>query len=296
MKLYVFGGIFILIIFIITITSNFYTSGKKTADFDSFKEKIEKMPQAGFRYFPTFDTIYVLGSSYIHLSLKEQKVRLFRRNIPPMEFKISSGNGNIPKGISTPTGLFTVQSKNPKAISKQFNNAEMFFWVGFNGNIGFHGLKGNGYYASLGKKASSHGCVRIAREDGEILFNYVTVGTPVLVYEDFPARIIKFSNYNNFDPAKDIIIDRKSKFFTALMNKRLLSYYSGKANLINYGKIFLDGESVLKPGGFDIGERNKIAVSQEINIENLIYQPASQDNVKTGMNSSYFQDSLTTVQ
>ena len=120
-----------------------------------------------FSYIPTKDTVYLLGDNYIEIVLKKQRAILNRKNDSAIIYKISSGNDKIPKGQETPDGLYTVQSKSPMAISKQFKNAELYHWIGYNGNVGFHGLKGNGYYNTLGIRPSSHGCVRIAREDAE---------------------------------------------------------------------------------------------------------------------------------
>ena len=145
--------------------------------------------KAYYEYLPLRDTVYILSDKYILVSLKHQNATMYFRNDSSFTFKISSGNGNLNKGIFTPTGIYTVQSRSTVAISKQFENCELYNWVGFNGNIGFHGLKGNGYYWNLGVRASSHGCVRMSREDGEILYKKAKIGTPVMVYDDEPARV-----------------------------------------------------------------------------------------------------------
>ena len=192
---------------------------------------LNMMPDGAYQYafLPRKDTVFISGDEYISICLKTQTATLNRRNDSNLVFPISSGNENIEKGIKTTPGIFTVQSKIRLGISKQFNDAELINWIGFNGNIGFHALKGNGYYYTLGKRPSSHGCVRISREDSDTLYQYVKVGTPVIVYEETPARILAFLN--------DIYKHTQFKILSDNINlktdisSRLENLYSGFGNL-----------------------------------------------------------------
>ena len=211
----------------------------------------------------TKDTVFLTGNHYIDLNLKTQVARLISRKDTAYEFKISSGNKNIPKGIETPSGLFTVQTKSPMAISKQFDNAELYWWISFAGNIGFHGLKGNGYYAGLGKRAQSHGCVRVSREDGEKLFKMVNKGTPVFSYENEPARIIVFAPQSMIPRSSDLVLRNNYREQNKILKQRTRSLYKGRAYQGKYQRIFLDGETVFKPGGYYSGQIEYVALRQE---------------------------------
>src|SRR5579883_2203238 len=125
------------------------------------------------------DTLFVMDSCYIEVRLDSQMVYVHYRNGSVHTIPCSSGNPKINKAIETTEGIYTVQTKAPIAISKQFDSTKMYFWVGFNGNIGFHGLDGKGYYRFLGKRPSSHGCVRLAKENAEWMFDNIPLGTPV---------------------------------------------------------------------------------------------------------------------
>lgn len=219
-----------------------------------------------FPYLPHQDTIYVLSDTYIEVCIKRQYAFLHQRNDSVYKFRISSGTSKIKEGLDTPPGLFTVQNKTPLAISKQFNNAELINWIGFRGNIGFHGLKGSGYYGHLGLRPSSHGCIRISREDGDYIYKKVRVGTPVLVYENEPAISLSFANLEDFDYAEDEMINRSDKYFKDLMNFRINNLYNGSAYRLNQGRIFMDGSTVLRLGGLPIGEKSKIARVQKFPI------------------------------
>jgi len=216
-----------------------------------------------FSHLPIRDTIFLLCDYYIKLSLKNQNVEIIFRNDSSISFKVSSGTNRLEKGKDTPTGIYTVQSKSPIAISKQFENAELINWIGFNGNIGFHGLKGNSYYWRLGKAPSSHGCIRISREDGEKLYSMVKRGTPVMVVDKEPARIFAFAKTEDFDANKDILLNERGIYQSKILRQRLEGLYNGKSYTANFGRIFFDGNTILKPGGYSIGVAEMIASSQQ---------------------------------
>lgn len=216
------------------------------------------------RYMPVFDTIYILSDRYIKISLKEQTATLVRRNDTSVTYGISSGTSNISEGMDTPPGVFTVQLKARAAESRQFNNAKLLYWIGFNNNIGFHGLETKGYYRHLGKRPSSHGCVRIGVEDGKELFYEVSVGTPVLVVDEAPARIFAFADQTDFRPEYDLMLQNKNTCHKRIMKRRLKNLYAGNALTHNIGKVFLDGRTILKPHGFKAGIASEVPLLQEI--------------------------------
>lgn len=222
------------------------------------------LPPMQYKHLPVYDTIFVLSDEYIEISLREQLAHLFRRNDSTMIYKISTGTDKISKGLNTPEGIFTVQSKSPMAVSKQFNNANLHNWIGFNMNIGFHGLDGSGYYNSLGKRPTSHGCVRIGKDDGKCLYDKVRLGTPVLVYEVKPARILKFADWDYFNEGRDYLLTDAGIATRKMMNERLEMFYKGMANALLQSKLFISGRDVIKPGGFSQGNASKIAKRQRI--------------------------------
>lgn len=227
--------------------------------------------KACFEYLPLRDTVYVLSDRYIMVSLKHQNATMYFRHESPFTFKISSGNGNLHKGIFTPTGIYTVQSRSTLAISKQFENSELYNWVGFNGNIGFHGLKGSGYYWNLGVRPSSHGCVRMSREDGAILFKKAKIGTPVMVYDEAPARIFEFGDIHNFDFKADIMIPKYWRRDFKFYEDRINALYNGTALTNNIGNLYLDGKTALKAGGISTGAASRIPSKQKKPLYNKEY-------------------------
>ena len=212
---------------------------------------------------PIEDTVYTLTDRYIEISLKDQRAYLIKKNGERDTFKISSGNPNIPEGISTPTGIFTVQNKSALAISKQFNDAKLFNWVGINGNVGLHGLEGNSYYRTLGVRPVSHGCMRISREDGEKLMKSVKVGVPALIHNGAPARVIAFADSSSFDQSESYKLIKRGAEQEAYMRHRLKMLYSGYFYYINDKKVYLDGETVLRGAHIESGAFENIASKQK---------------------------------
>lgn len=190
----------------------------------------------------TKDTLYTLHNAFVEVDLAKQIAVLVKRDGSRMNFKISSGNSNISKGISTPSGLYVVQWKSKEWHSRQFDNTLMLWWINFNQGIGFHGLAGSGYYGNLGVRPSSHGCVRISREDGEAIFPLLENGAPVLVYEKQCPFTIGFldstNNYtylNNDDLREEI-------------NERIIHISTGSYFLKNWDMVLIDKNNVFSDG------------------------------------------------
>jgi len=148
-------------------------------------------------YAPSFaklrDTLYLLDTTYLEVRLDQQMIHHHFRSGRVESYPCSSGDPRIKDGIATRPGIFTVQSKAKKAMSQEFQ-VYLNYWMGFDGGIGFHGLDGRSYYRYLGRRASSHGCVRISNETGAKLFGNVRNGTTVYVHNGSPARVIAFAD------------------------------------------------------------------------------------------------------
>jgi hypothetical protein len=139
------------------------------------------------------DTLYVLDSTYLEVRLDQQKIYQHFRSGRVQAYICSTGDPRIEDGIATREGIFTVQWKSKKYMSQQFG-VYLNYWMPFDGGIGFHGLQGRSYYRYLGKRRSSHGCVRISNETGASLFSQVQKGTVVYVHSGAPARVLMFGD------------------------------------------------------------------------------------------------------
>lgn len=123
----------------------------------------------------------------IEVDLSSQKLRLYENGDIVKEFSVSSGSFNTP----TPKGSFKVYKKS-LIIYSRLANCWLFFWIGFttDGAYGFHqvpfcpgeGIRG---LSQIGKPASL-GCVRLGFKESQFLYDWVNIGTPVLVYGKTP--------------------------------------------------------------------------------------------------------------
>lgn len=154
------------------------------------------------RYEPSFgllrDTVLVLDSTFLEVRLNEQMIYQHFRSGRVARYSCSTGDPRIEDGIATREGIYSIQWKARKHMSQQFQ-VYLNYWMPFDGGIGFHGLEGRSYYRYLGRRASSHGCVRIANETGAKIFPSAPRGTVVWVHAGSPARLVRFGDTTSGD-------------------------------------------------------------------------------------------------
>ncbi len=209
------------------------------------------------------DTVYVPGNRFIDVNLATQHATLHYRNGDTLLVPISTGRITNDGGILTPTGIFSIQSKTREAISRQFDNTKMLWWIGFNYNVGFHGLEKNSYYRHLGVRPSSHGCVRTGREAVEDLYKRVAEGDPVIVHDGNPARILAFTDTVRFDTNKAFALGSRTKITGKLMEERLQLLYKGERIARQNFSVYIPLAKQLRPGGFAVGVRDSLTMPQQ---------------------------------
>jgi len=138
---------------------------------------------------------YQLGrfeGKYVEISLKDQKLYRIEGSTLVATYTISSGKWSTP----TPKGTFAIREKVPRAYSRTFG-LYMPYWMNFvgtsesggvlpNGAFGLHELPEwpSGYkegQSHLGTPVS-HGCVRLGVGEAAEVYNWVEVGTPVVIH------------------------------------------------------------------------------------------------------------------
>lgn len=188
------------------------------------------------------DTLFTSADAFIEINLRTQRAVARYRGGSSYTFGVSTGTPRLFKGIDTTPGLYMVQAKSKRWYSSQFDSTLMLYWMPFNFGIGFHALSSSGYYKYLGEKPSSHGCVRISREDGQQLFETINTGTPVLVHSGDNAVTIGFTrpheNYNHFTYSE----------MRKMVDDRLNRLYSGRYKLEVKDKLLLSRSNVTHSG------------------------------------------------
>ncbi|MDD4332820.1 MAG: L,D-transpeptidase family protein [Patescibacteria group bacterium] len=116
----------------------------------------------------------------IEINIKNQKLSYFLSDVELGEFPVSSGKNN-----STPKGTYKVLNKSLKAWSKF--GLWMPYWLGLgsHGEFGIHELPywPNGYREGSNHLGTpvSHGCVRLGIGPAKLIYDWVEVGTPVVI-------------------------------------------------------------------------------------------------------------------
>lgn len=236
-----------------------------------------------------FDTVYTEKKMIIEVLLDRQRVLLRKQGKPTDTLLCSTGNEFIKDAILTNRGIFIVKNKIPILLSKQFKNTKCLNWVGFNFGIGFHSLEKTGYYWSLGKRPSSHGCIRLSQEGAEKLFKEVEIETPIIIHKEDNARVIDFLPKN---ASYDTNYTRRE--IKQILKDRILLLYSQKYYTRKYPAIVLT-HKYIGHSGIEIGDRRMVPKIQlyypllDIGIKNFlrpdrtgayIFRPDSLNNIK----------------
>ncbi len=146
--------------------------------------QVLQVPPGGYTSPPLATTS---GPKQIIVSLSQQRVFAYQGDRQIYNFLVSTGKDN-----STSTGSFTVLDKLPYPYSTSWN-FYMPFWLGLyynpaNANVenGFHALPitpaGNELWGDDLGTPVSFGCIVLAPYDAKVLYDWVEIGTPVLIY------------------------------------------------------------------------------------------------------------------
>jgi len=235
---------------------------KSTSELSSKEFNYSFHPFAGYDFKQLRDTVYTNKDHYIEVNLATQHATLYSRDGSEFQFPISSGTKRVEKGMDTKEGLFAIQWKAKKQYSVQFDSTVMLNWMGFNSGIGFHALLGKSYYKYLGKKNVSHGCVRVSREDAQIVYEKVEKGTPVLVHKGKSAIKIAFTSegesYSQYSYSETY----------KHLKERYQLIYDGDYLISSNEKILVD-EHNIRSSGLPIGNAELVPAKQNFNPSTL---------------------------
>lgn len=159
----------------------------------SFAHPLQDSPQDASSVILLRDTLYVLDSTFVEVDLSRQRLYYHHRDGRIYDYPVSTGDASLDRGVATRTGIFTIKEKQRRHVSSIFD-VPMQYWMPFDGGIGFHALNGKDYYRFLGVRPSSHGCVRMSREDAGALYESAGRGTAVIVHKGNPARVLQFGD------------------------------------------------------------------------------------------------------
>ena len=129
----------------------------------------------------TKERLVASGETFIEANLSEMILRVHEDGAVILEIPIKT-KGREGSWWETPAGLYKVETKEENHFSS-IGSVYQPWSLSFQGNFFIHGWP---YYPD-GEAVSSTfsgGCIRLADENAKALFDLVSVGTPVLVYEE----------------------------------------------------------------------------------------------------------------
>lgn len=112
---------------------------------------------------------------WIQLDLSSQRLIAWEGNTPVYAVIVSTGAAATP----TPTGTFAIQSMHRTARMRgdDYDIPDVPYTMYYSGNYAIHGA----YWHHRFGTPVSHGCTNVAVDHARWLFNWASVGTPVVV-------------------------------------------------------------------------------------------------------------------
>ena len=124
-----------------------------------------------------------IGDTFIEVDLSDQYLYFYKNGELILETDIVSGD--IPKGWTTPRGVFSVYSKSTDAWLYGRDYIDFVsYWIAYFNAYGIHDSDwrdewGGEIYTYDG----SHGCINMDKDPARIVYENADIGTPVIVYD-----------------------------------------------------------------------------------------------------------------
>lgn len=233
--------------------------------------------------FDVKDTLYTFDDAYFEVNLATQRGIIHRRNLPPDTILVSTGTDLIDRGMKTTTGIFKVYDRGEYVMSTLWPGTALIFWQEITYGVGIHGLEGWEYYQYLGKQPMSHGCVRVSREDGKVLYETLKDGSIVFVHYGNNSVTVGFANAGeNYNVLSTNEIKSEIK-------KRAAALFFGNYNKIAKNKILLIDKNIPQ-FGFTVGNNERLKGVQKKPLQDFEFIEINSDrltnNIKVSLNEN----------
>ena len=114
---------------------------------------------------------------WLEINLSAQRLIAWNGSKPAYAVIVSTGKKTTP----TPTGIFSIYSKRPldRMRGEDYDIADVPYALYFYQGYAIHGT----YWHNRFGTPVSHGCINVAVDHAKWLFEWVTIGTPVIVHD-----------------------------------------------------------------------------------------------------------------
>lgn len=132
----------------------------------------------------THTPTYRMGGTYIEIDIANQALYYYEEG--SLAFTTAVVTGSVKSGRSTPTGVYSIRGK-ARDINLVGDDYVSFvsYWMNFIGNsYGIHDASWRSNFGgTIYQTNGSHGCVNVPTDVMPELYEMVSVGTPVVIYE-----------------------------------------------------------------------------------------------------------------
>ena len=129
-----------------------------------------------------------IGGTYIEISISEQMMWCYKDYQLVVETPVVTGNVN--RGNGTPYGsVWAIDGMKRDAVLGTIETmgyaSPVKYWMPFTGNVGIHDADGwrSSYGGQIYLSNGSHGCVNTPEAAAKTIFDTVSIGTAVVVYD-----------------------------------------------------------------------------------------------------------------
>lgn len=125
-----------------------------------------------------------IGGTYVEVCISMQEMWCYENGYLVVDTPVVTGNPN--KGNATPSGsVWAIDAKMRDYVLRgEGYAAPVDYWMPFDGDVGIHDMQNRYYFGgSIYLSNGSHGCVNTPYEAAQTIYNTVSIGTPVIVYE-----------------------------------------------------------------------------------------------------------------
>lgn len=212
--------------------------------------------------------------SFVEADLSTMKLRVYTDGVVVKEVDIKT-KGREGSWWETPAGLYKIEAKEPNHFSSIGHVYQPWSMV-FQGNFFIHGWP----YEPDGTPVSSAysgGCIRLTTDDAKAVYDLVSVGTPVLVYEkDFTADSFHYVPKQPAVGASEYLVaDLKSNSVIAERDIStvvpIASVTKLVTSLVSAEYINLDKTITITPEMIVTTSKPRLYAGQKITVYNLLF-------------------------
>lgn len=125
-----------------------------------------------------------IGNTYVEINITRQHLWFYKEGKLVTQGDVVTGD--VSRGYATELGTYMLNYKQKGSILRGPNyEAEVNYWMPFNGNIGIHDASWrHSFGGNIYKSNGTHGCVNTSLHVAKKIFEHIEEGTPIICYKE----------------------------------------------------------------------------------------------------------------